>query len=61
MVGVAARAGRRLQSSSAWRSRTVAEADLGAGSANDVGGRCCVRNRYTGRRAVNTPLRDWLA
>ena len=34
------------QSSSAWCSCTVAEADLRAGSANDGGGRCCVRNRY---------------
>ena len=31
----------------------AAEADLGTGSANNVGGRCCVRNRYTQRRAVN--------
>ena len=33
----------------------VAEADLGTDSANNVGGRCCVRNRYIGRRALNTP------
>ena len=31
------------------------------GVPHNVGGRCCVRNRYTGRGAVNTPLRDWLS
>jgi hypothetical protein len=34
----------------------VAEADLGTGSTNNVGERCCVRNRYTRRRTVKEDL-----